>query len=62
MGAQQIEEGPRGASSERDAIAKALRETWWNKLQAAKRLALSRKQLYFRMRKYALEDPPSLQT
>ena len=43
---------------ERDAIARALRDTRWNKSQAAKRLGLSRKQLYFRMRKYGLEEPP----
>jgi len=47
---------------EREAIAKVLRETRWNKSQAAKRLGLSRKQLYFRMRKYGLEDPPPIQS
>jgi two-component system NtrC family response regulator len=44
---------------ERDTIAQVLRESRWNKSQAAKRLGLSRTQLYVRMRKYDLEQPPA---
>ena len=43
---------------ERDTIAEVLRETRWNKSQAAKRLGLSRTQLYVRLRRYDLEQPP----
>jgi len=43
---------------ERETIARVLRETRWNKSQAAKRLGLSRTQLYVRMKKYRLEEPP----
>jgi two-component system response regulator AtoC len=46
---------------ERATIERVLRETRWNKSQAAKRLGLSRTQLYVRMRKYSLEEPPPLQ-
>jgi transcriptional regulator of acetoin/glycerol metabolism len=46
-------------SLERDAIARAMRECRWNKSRAARRLGLSRTQLYFRLRKYGLDDPPS---
>jgi transcriptional regulator with PAS, ATPase and Fis domain len=46
---------------ERETIVQVLRETRWNKSKAAKRLGLSRTQLYVRMRKYGLEDPPPLQ-
>src|SRR5262249_61304786 len=42
---------------ERETIAQVLRETRWNKSQAAKRLGLSRTQLYVRLRKYELEQP-----
>ena len=44
---------------ERDTIAQVLRDCRWNKSQAAKRLGLSRTQLYVRMRKYELEQPPA---
>lgn len=47
---------------ERETIAQVLRETRWNKSKAAKRLGLSRTQLYVRMRKYSLEQPPPLQS
>ncbi len=47
---------------ERDTITLVLRETRWNKSRAAKRLGLSRTQLYVRMRKYGLEDPPAFQS
>jgi transcriptional regulator with PAS, ATPase and Fis domain len=40
---------------ERETIAQVLRETKWNKVRAAKRLGLSRTQLYNRMKKYGLE-------
>jgi transcriptional regulator with GAF, ATPase, and Fis domain len=46
---------------ERETIARVLRETRWNKSKAAKRLGVSRTQLYVRMRKYGLEEPPPLQ-
>jgi transcriptional regulator with GAF, ATPase, and Fis domain len=44
---------------ERDTIAHVLRDCRWNKSQAAKRLGLTRTQLYVRLRKYALEQPPA---
>jgi len=44
---------------ERDTIVQVLRECRWNKSQAAKRLGLSRTQLYVRLRKYRLEHPPA---
>jgi transcriptional regulator with GAF, ATPase, and Fis domain len=40
---------------ERDMIAKVLRNCRWNKADAARRLGLSRTQLYVRMRRYSLE-------
>ena len=40
---------------EREAIAKVLGETRWNKARSAKRLGLTRTQLYHRIRKYGLE-------
>jgi transcriptional regulator with GAF, ATPase, and Fis domain len=46
--------------AERETIAKVLRETRWNKSEAAKRLGLTRSKLYVRMKKYGLEDPPSI--
>jgi transcriptional regulator of acetoin/glycerol metabolism len=36
-----------------------LHDTHWNKSKAAKRLGLSRTQLYVRLRKYDLERPPA---
>jgi transcriptional regulator with GAF, ATPase, and Fis domain len=45
------------ATVERETIARVLREMRWNKSKAAKRLGLSRTQLYVRMRKYGLEEP-----
>jgi two-component system NtrC family response regulator len=44
---------------ERDTIAQVLHDSRWNKSQAAKRLGLSRTQLYVRLRKYDLEQPPA---
>jgi DNA-binding NtrC family response regulator len=40
---------------ERDMITQVLREERWNKAKSARRLGLSRTQLYYRMRKYGLE-------
>src|SRR5258705_4364310 len=40
---------------ERDTIAHVLQDTKWNRVKSAKRLGLSRTQLYNRMRKYGLE-------
>jgi len=41
---------------ERTTIAKVLRDCRWNKSHAARRLGLSRTQLYVRMRRYHLEE------
>jgi two-component system response regulator FlrC len=40
---------------ERDMITQVLGEERWNKAKSARRLGLSRTQLYYRMRKYGLE-------
>ena len=45
---------------ERETIAQVLRECRWNKSKAARRLGLSRTQLYVRMRKYGLEPSASV--
>jgi transcriptional regulator with PAS, ATPase and Fis domain len=42
---------------ERDTIEQVMRDCGWNKSKAAKRLGLSRTQLYVRLRKYDLEQP-----
>jgi len=42
---------------ERETIAKVLRECRWNRTRAAKRLGLTRTQLYLRLQKYGLEEP-----
>ena len=44
---------------ERDTIAQVMRDCHWNKSKAAKRLGLSRTQLYVRLRRYDLEQPPA---
>ena len=44
---------------ERDTIAQVMHDAHWNKSQAAKRLGLSRTQLYGRLRKYNLDRPPA---
>jgi len=41
----------------RQTIERALRETDWNKAKAARRLGITRTQLYVRLRKYGLEAP-----
>ena len=43
---------------ERETIAQVLRECRWNRTRAAKRLGLTRTQLYLRLQKYGLEKPP----
>src|SRR5262245_28055167 len=43
---------------ERTTIAQVLQDVGWNKSLAARRLGLSRTQLYVRLRKYSLEQPP----
>jgi DNA-binding NtrC family response regulator len=43
---------------ERETIARVMHDTAWNKSRAAKRLGLSRTQLYVRLRKYDLVMPP----
>ena len=45
-------------SVERGTIERILRETGWNKSKAARQLGLTRTQLYGRLRRYGLEDPP----
>lgn len=42
---------------ERATVERVMRDTHWNKARAARRLGLSRSQLYVRLRKYALEVP-----
>jgi DNA-binding NtrC family response regulator len=42
---------------ERELMARVLRECNWNKCKAARRLGLSRTQLYTRVRKHGLEPP-----
>jgi two-component system response regulator AtoC len=42
---------------ERDTIARILNESDWNKSKAARRLGLTRTQLYGRLRRYRLESP-----
>jgi transcriptional regulator with PAS, ATPase and Fis domain len=41
---------------EREMIAKVLRDCRWNKSEAARRLRLSRTQLYVRMRRHSIEE------
>jgi two-component system response regulator FlrC len=43
---------------ERETITQVLRECRWNKARAAKRLGLTRTQLYGRLRKYGIEQAP----
>lgn len=47
-------------SIERDTIERVLVETNWNKSKAARRLGLTRTQLYVRLRRYRLETRPPL--
>src|SRR4030095_16677524 len=45
---------------ERQTIERVMRETSGNKVQASRRLGISRMQLYTRLRKYGLEDAASV--
>jgi transcriptional regulator with PAS, ATPase and Fis domain len=45
------------AASERRTIEQVLGETDWNKAKAARRLGLTRTQLYVRLQRYALDKP-----
>ena len=47
---------------ERATISQVLEEVGWNKALAARRLGLSRTQLYVRLRKYAIERHPGSST
>jgi DNA-binding NtrC family response regulator len=47
-------------AAERQAIEKALRETDGNKAKTARRLGLTRTQLYVRLRKYEIEPPAAI--
>jgi DNA-binding NtrC family response regulator len=47
-------------TAERQAIEKALRETDGNKAKTARRLGLTRTQLYVRLRKYDIEPPAAV--
>ncbi|MGE5358330.1 MAG: sigma 54-interacting transcriptional regulator [Bacteroidales bacterium] len=42
---------------ERQTIERVMRDTGWNKARAARRLGLTRTQLYVRLRKHSLEPP-----
>jgi transcriptional regulator with PAS, ATPase and Fis domain len=46
------------STAERRTIERVLQETDWNKARAARRLGITRTQLYVRLRRYAL-DPPA---
>ena len=43
---------------ERETITQVLRDCRWNRTKAAKRLGLTRTQLYLRLQKYGIEKPP----
>lgn len=47
------------AELERDAIELALRNTRWNKEEAARRLGISRASIYMKVKKYGLQKPPA---
>jgi len=47
-------------TTERITIERALQDTEWNKSKAARRLGLSRTQLYWRLRQYGLERNPAM--
>jgi transcriptional regulator with PAS, ATPase and Fis domain len=46
---------------ERQTIENVLRQTDWNKSKAARRLGLTRTQLYVRLRRYQLENPEMME-
>jgi transcriptional regulator with GAF, ATPase, and Fis domain len=45
---------------ERQTIENALRQTDWNKAKAARRLGLTRTQLYVRLRRYGIENADAM--
>jgi transcriptional regulator with PAS, ATPase and Fis domain len=45
---------------ERRTIERVMRDAKWNKVQASRKLGISRTQLYLRLRKYGLESPAAL--
>jgi transcriptional regulator with GAF, ATPase, and Fis domain len=47
------------ATMERQTIERVLRETDWNKTKTARRVGLTRTQLYVRLRRHGLENPES---
>ena len=47
-------------SLERQTIENVLRETDWNKSKTARKLGLTRTQLYVRLRRYGLENPAAI--
>jgi transcriptional regulator with GAF, ATPase, and Fis domain len=59
-GVARVERGSDLGVLERQTIEQVLRETDWNKAKAARRLGLSRTQLYVRLRKHGLQAVPPL--
>ena len=45
---------------ERRTIERVMRDANWNKVQASRKLGITRTQLYMRLRKYGLDDPAAL--
>jgi DNA-binding NtrC family response regulator len=45
---------------QKNAVERAMRDTDGNKVRAAKQLGISRMQLYTRLRKFGLDNAPSL--
>jgi transcriptional regulator with PAS, ATPase and Fis domain len=45
---------------ERRTIERVMRDANWNKVQASRKLGITRTQLYMRLRKYGLENPAAL--
>ena len=58
--AVEVEPGTNLGAAARQTIARVLHETDWNKSKAARRLGLTRTQLYVRLRKYGLEGNVSV--
>jgi transcriptional regulator with PAS, ATPase and Fis domain len=59
-GVVRVERGSDLSVLERQKIEQVLRETDWNKAKAARRLGLTRTQLYVRLRKYKIQAIPPL--
>jgi DNA-binding NtrC family response regulator len=53
-----VDPGSDLGTAARQTIERVLQETDWNKAKAARRLGITRTQLYGRLKKYALEGPP----